>query len=198
MEKMGERKAIKKKESIMNKKCMGCGVVLQSEEKEKKGYVPQSKIKEGFYCERCFKIMHYNEKLIMPLENINVYLLKEIHKKKYPVFFLVDFLSINEETITTFKTIQNPKTLIISKLDIIPKNIKKERICTWLETIYNVKEEIQFLSTKKNINTKYITKKMEEQKIEKSYILGYTNSGKSTLINQICDYYKKGNQKITT
>ena len=182
----------------MSRNCIGCGAYLQSEDKKKIGYVPQSKNSDAKYCERCFKIMHYNEKLIMPLKNINTYILKEIQKNQYPVFFLVDFLTINEETIRIFQSIQNEKILIISKLDIIPKSIKKERIGSWLARVYGINEDIQFISTKKKIHTKLVTNRMIEKQIKQAYILGYTNSGKSTFINQMCLDSHLANTKITT
>ena len=109
----------------MSKKCIGCGTTLQSSNKEEKGYIREDKIKDSSYCERCFKIIHYNERIVTNLDNINSYILKEVNKKAKYVYFLVDLLNINSETITTFKDITVPKTLIISKLDIIPKSIKE-------------------------------------------------------------------------
>ena len=46
----------------MNKICYGCGVKLQSENKDKLGYIPESKKEDAKYCMRCFRMMHYGEK----------------------------------------------------------------------------------------------------------------------------------------
>ena len=71
---------------------------------------------------------------------------------------MIDLLNINTETINTFKKINCNKTLIISKLDIIPKSIKESLIIEWLKEEYNIENNIIFLSTKKNINTKQLIK----------------------------------------
>ena len=180
----------------MNKKCIGCGSVLQTEKPKEKGYIIKDKIKDSNYCERCFKIIHYNEKIITDLENINDYIIKEVNKKAKYVYFLVDFLNVNKETINVFKEIKVPKSLIISKLDIIPKSIKKNKIITWLNEEYGIKEEILFQSSKKNINTKYLLTNLESKNIKEVYILGFTNAGKSTLINNLTSATNEN--KITT
>lgn len=182
----------------MNKKCIGCGSILQSSDKNKIGYIPDYKENEAKYCERCFKITHYNEKLILPLENINNYIIEEVNKNSEYIFFMIDLLNINSETINTFKLLKSPKTLIISKLDIIPKSIKEDLISNWIKETYNLNEDIKFLSTKKNINTRLILKTLEENNIKTAHILGYTNAGKSTLINKICEQNSIIGKTITT
>ena len=182
----------------MNKKCIGCGSILQSTDKNKIGYVPDFKENEAKYCERCFKITHYNEKLILPLENINNYIIEEVNNNSEYIFFMIDLLNINSETINTFKMLKSQKTLIISKLDIIPKSIKEDLIANWIKETYDLKEDIKFLSTKKNINTRLILKTLEEKKIKTAHILGYTNAGKSTLINKICEQNSIEGKTITT
>lgn len=180
----------------MSKKCIGCGTTLQSNNNKEKGYIREDKIQDSSYCERCFKIIHYNERIVTNLDNINDYILKEVNKKAKYVYFLVDLLNINTETINTFKEITSPKTLIISKLDIIPKSIKETKITSWLKEEYGIKEEILFQSSKKNINTKALLNKLESKNINEVYILGYTNAGKSTLINILTNATNEN--KITT
>ena len=53
--------------------CIGCGAVLQSDDPKKAGYLPASALKkakedesEEVYCQRCFRLRHYNE--IMPVD----------------------------------------------------------------------------------------------------------------------------------
>ena len=70
----------------MNKKCTGCGSLLQTTSQKEKGYIKTEKIKDSNYCERCFKIIHYNEKIVTELDNINEYIIKEVNKKAEYVF----------------------------------------------------------------------------------------------------------------
>lgn len=182
----------------MNKKCQGCGVILQTKNTKEKGYIPAQKYEESPYCERCFKIMHYNEKLPITLENINEYILEEVNAHAQYAYFLIDFLNINEETTNTFKKIECPKTLLISKTDIIPKSIKEQNIIEWLRENYGITEQVIFQSTKKNTNTHSLIEQLEQKQVKECYILGYTNAGKSTLINKLCTINKIKDKELTT
>ena len=50
----------------MIKKCQGCGVILQSEDIKKEGYVD---IIDKDVCERCFKLTNYGEYKEVTLTN---------------------------------------------------------------------------------------------------------------------------------
>jgi hypothetical protein len=46
--------------------CIGCGAQIQTTDKEALGYTPNSALKKGLetgqlYCQRCFRLRHYNE-----------------------------------------------------------------------------------------------------------------------------------------
>ena len=41
----------------MVRKCIGCGSILQSDNKEELGYIISNKIDTANYCERCFKLL---------------------------------------------------------------------------------------------------------------------------------------------
>ena len=168
----------------MSKKCLGCGSVLQSNKKEEKGYIPKEKLNSADYCERCFKITNYSFKTVTELPNINEYILEEINKKAKFVYFMCDLLNLNEEVINTYKNIQVPKIFVISKTDIIPKSIKQNNIVNWLTNTYEIKDII-FQSTKGRMSTNSLVRKLEELNLKEAYLVGYTNSGKSTLVNEL-------------
>lgn len=167
------------------KKCIGCGAELQSIDKTLPGYIDASNIEGKDYCERCFKIINYNYKSSLHLDNINKYVLDTINKDNKYVLYLIDFLNLNTETINTFKSIRCPKTLIITKIDIIPKSIKEENLVNFIREEYNIEDDIALLSSRSNVNTSVIYKILEDNNYKESYIVGYTNSGKSTLLNKL-------------
>ena len=106
-------------------KCKGCGIRLQNLDPEKVGYTPKL---ENDLCMRCFKLKNYN---ILTNEGVvidNKEILSKINKKKSYVLFIVDFLNLDKEVIDTYKSITNSKTLVLTKCDIIPKNIKNIKI----------------------------------------------------------------------
>ena len=46
-------------------KCIGCGATIQTENPKEIGYTPKSSVEKMenqiIYCQRCFKLKHYNE-----------------------------------------------------------------------------------------------------------------------------------------
>ncbi len=178
----------------MIKRCIGCGIKLQTTDENKPGYIPSSKLKDSNLCARCFKINHYNAYDLTSVPKNNTQIIKEVSKHPYQVIFFVDFLNINSETLNTYQKITNPKVLVISKSDLIPHSIKENKIITWLKDYYHLKEDIYFLSTKKSYNYNIIDK-FNSSNI---YLLGYTNSGKSTFINHLINTKMTSNFQITT
>ena len=55
-------------EKVIEKKCIGCGVELQHEDKNGIGYVPEEKFisEENLLCQRCFKIKNYGTNIENP------------------------------------------------------------------------------------------------------------------------------------
>lgn len=162
------------------KKCLGCGSVLQCVNKDDLGYTPKL---ENDLCMRCFKLKHYGSLSSSGKKQDNKSLLTAINKRKNYVVFLIDFLNIYETVINTYKSIKKPKCLVITKSDLIPKNIKKDRLINNIRDIYDIKEDIILTSSK----TKENFKVLENLCLTYQNVLftGFTNAGKSSLINSL-------------
>ena len=163
----------------MTKKCLGCGVTLQDTDESALGYTPKL---SNYLCMRCFKLKHYGENLNNSKVQDNASIINHINKTKATVLFLVDFLNINNEIIEYFKKIKNPKYLVITKSDIIPKNILKDKLVANIKEVYDINEDIYFSSTlsKENIN-KFLSLADDTRVM----LCGLTNMGKSSLINKM-------------
>ncbi len=165
----------------MIKKCIGCGLSLQSEFKNKPGYTPNL---QNNYCMRCFRLKNYGEK--KDLESIDYdKVLAKVNENKGIVFFLIDYLNLNKETLNIFKKIKLTKILVISKSDILRRDMKFSKIKTWLQKVYNIEDNIAFISNKNNFQNINIFKYMTKLNVNTCYIMGITNAGKSTFINSI-------------
>jgi len=160
-------------------KCVGCGVTLQNNDNKTIGY---TKNLDNKYCERCFKTIHYNEE--KKVDNIdNFKIIEKINKLGCTTLFITDLLSINKKIIEIFKNINNKKMLVINKCDIIPSNLKLEHLEENIKSSYNIKEDICFISAKKEYNLNKIINVIENDK--NVLLCGETSSGKSTLINKL-------------
>ncbi len=164
----------------MNKKCIGCGALLQTEKETKKGF---TKSLEMNYCMRCFRWTHYGDykkgqEIILKEE-----VLSKLNSKKGFVFFFIDFLNLHEESIRCFKDITLPKVFVISKLDTIPECIYLEKIKIWLKNIWKINEDILFIQQNSKTSIKKIEEKILASGHQTIYFAGMTNAGKSTFLN---------------
>ena len=161
-------------------KCVGCGIKLQGKDKNELGYTPNL---NNALCERCFKLKNYN---ILTNKGINIdndKLINKINELNTCVLFLVDFINLDSEVIDAYKKIKSKKILIITKADIIPKNIKYQKLIQNIKNIYDIKEDLILTSSKTKLNIKTITKICLEEK--NICLAGFTNAGKSSLINAL-------------
>lgn len=161
-------------------KCVGCGIKLQEKDKNELGYTPNL---NNELCERCFKLKNYN---ILTNKGINIdndKLINKINELNTCVLFLVDFINLDSEVIEAYKKIKSKKILIITKADIIPKNIKYQKLIQNIKNIYDIKEDLILTSSKTKLNIKTITKLCLEEK--NICLAGFTNAGKSSLINTL-------------
>lgn len=161
-------------------KCVGCGIKLQEKDKNELGYTPNL---NNELCERCFKLKNYN---VLTNKGINIdndKLINKINELNTCVLFLVDFINLDSEVIDAYKKIKSKKILIITKADIIPKNIKYQKLIQNIKNIYEIKEDLILTSSKTKLNIKTITKICLEEK--NICLAGFTNAGKSSLINAL-------------
>ena len=186
----------------MNKKCLGCGAILQTTNKSKIGYIPEEKIETANYCERCFKLINYGEfKTVVTdgEEYIDIY--KSIDKTDDLVLFLVDIFNINSSIRMINKYIKNKIILVITKYDVIPESTKESKILSKINE-YNFNKNVIdkiIVSSKTGHNIDKLYKSIMKNKTSKNvYICGNTNSGKSTLINKFIKNYSDLDLNITT
>lgn len=177
----------------MSKICIGCGVTLQEEDKSKLGYTPD--IKKD-YCMRCFRLKNYGE--VNDNEVIDEELiLTKVNNSKGLAFFFVDYLNINNYSLDIFKRIKIDKVLVISKVDVLRKDMKFKKIEEWLKQVYNINDKVLFVSNETKYGIHSVLSYAEKVDCKTLYIMGITNAGKSTFINHLLDEYKI-NKKIVT
>lgn len=160
----------------------------------KEGYVPESRIEDSKYCQRCFRMMHYGEVRAADEPKSIDSIVKSINKNAKYVVFMVDFIDIFDAVMDIFNRIKVPKMLVISKSDIIPKNVSISQIKNYLRVVYHVRTDIVFTSNKTSLNT--FVKSIHGHK--EIYFLGLTNSGKSTLLNALAKKYGSTSATLTT
>lgn len=179
-----------------NKKCLGCGIKLQSDNILNIGYTPNL---ENDYCMRCFKVKNYgiSESITSNKEDyINI--LKSIKKTKDLVLYIVDILNLPSDIMEITNYLDNDIYLVLNKRDVLPKSIKDEKIISYLKEISNFKDYF-IVSTFNNLGMDDLYKKvLKNKKSKEVYLVGETNAGKSSLINKIISNYSEGEPVLTT
>ncbi len=178
-------------------KCDGCGVELQSIDKESLGYTRSI---SNTLCERCFRIRNYNEyKTVIKDNNEFLNILDSINQTKDLTILVVDLFNINKNLNIIGKHITNNILLVLTKRDLLPKSCYDKKILEYFNNYnLNIVDSV-IISSKNNYNYDELYKKINEYKITNNvYVVGFTNSGKSTMINKILYNYSTNNTVITT
>ncbi len=181
---------------MRSKKCIGCGVKLQSDNVLTPGYTPNIL---NDYCMRCFKLKNYGESMVVNNKTDDyLKILKSVARTKDLVLYIVDILNIpaNLETITNY--LNQDIILVLNKRDILPKSVKDEKIINYLKERYKFKDYV-IVSTLSNYNFDELYKKiLKYKKTNDVYLVGETNAGKSSIINKIIENYSNKEAILTT
>ncbi|GAB2554688.1 ribosome biogenesis GTPase YqeH [Gracilibacillus alcaliphilus] len=187
--------------------CEGCGAEIQTEDKSKAGYVPASALtKEHIICQRCFRLTHYNE--VQDVEYTDddyLRMIQQISDTDSLVVKIVDIFDFNGSFISGLQRLtgHNPIILVGNKVDLLPKSTNKNKLINWMKKTaseYGLKVQDVFLvSAAKGMGFEKVEAEIEAIRNQKDvYVVGCTNVGKSTFINQLIHRSSGVKDAITT
>lgn len=176
-------------------KCKGCGVILQDSNSELLGYTTNI---DNNYCSRCFRIKNYNEyKLVDKTNNDYIPILNNINKTDSLVILVVDLFNIGDIDVIS-KYLNNKILLVLTKRDILPLSIYDKKIEDYFNDYkLNIIDKV-VVSSKNNYNFDLLYSKIKKYKTKEIYVVGFTNAGKSSMINKLLYNYTNNKLKITT
>ncbi|WP_028399274.1 ribosome biogenesis GTPase YqeH [Ectobacillus panaciterrae] len=188
-------------------KCVGCGVAIQTENKNELGYAPSSAIeKEYIICQRCFRLKHYNEIQDVSLTDDDfLRILNGIGQTDALVVKIVDIFDFNGSWLPGLhRFIGNNKVLLVgNKADLIPKSVKAEKMIHWMK--YSAKElglkptDVFLISAAKGQGIRELAEAIEEYREGRDvYVVGCTNVGKSTFINRMIKEFSEETDNVIT
>lgn len=177
-------------------KCLGCGAQMQYDNPSLEGFTSK---KDSKYCERCFRIKNYGEyKSVIKDNNTFLNILKDINSNSL-VLLVTDIFNLPENFDLIINNLKNPILFVLTKRDILPKSIYEERLLEYMNNYnLNILDKI-IVSSNNNYNLDELIEKIKKHKTNNSvYVVGYTNAGKSTLINKLIYNYSSNLPTITT
>lgn len=191
--------------------CIGCGAMIQTEEPNGIGYLPNGALTKGiekgeFYCQRCFRLRNYNELQDVAISD-DVFLekLNQIAEDDAFVIKVVDIFDVEGSIISGLSRFigRQPFVVLANKVDLLPKVTNLRRLKHWIRVVMNANDlypkEVLLASATKSGSLKELTQIIEREiKRRNVYIVGVTNVGKSTLINQLISYYGGEKSIVTT
>lgn len=191
--------------------CIGCGIIIQTQDKEKAGYTPVSSLNKSeeaiVYCQRCFRLKNYNE--IIDTELTSDDFLKILQGIADQDALVVNIIDVFDVTGTIIKGLirhigGNDLIVAANKIDLLPRSVKPAKIKHWLNK--EVRDmgitpiDIAIISSEKGHGIDDLMKMINEHRKGRDvYIVGCTNVGKSTFINRLIRQYAgESNTLITT
>ena len=179
-----------------NKQCLGCGVILQDTNIALEGYTNSL---ENDYCRRCFRMKNYGDYQTSTKSNDEyIEILKSIGESNDLVLHIVDILNIGKDLNFIKEYLNNKMILVLNKRDVLPKSVKDEKIIEYIKNLGANYEEIIIISANKNYQIDELFKLMKKHKTSDNiYIIGNTNTGKSSLINQLIKNYSNNQDELT-
>lgn len=181
-------------------KCEGCGVTIQSFDKEKPGYIPQNVLDEKIIendkilCQRCFKLKNYNQLMPYNLDSDFLPQLEKVVNDFNTIIWVIDIIdfegTFRDEIAEKLKG--KEVILLANKIDLLPKTSALSEVKEWLfkkvrNKIKIKKENIRMISAKTGFGFNKIRKIVTMEEKEKALIIGVTNTGKSSVLNKISE-----------
>ncbi|OEH93671.1 ribosome biogenesis GTPase YqeH [Bacillus solimangrovi] len=187
--------------------CIGCGVKIQTENKNEIGYAPASALqREEIICQRCFRLKHYNEIQDVSLTDDDfLKILNGIGQTESLVIKVVDIFDFNGSWLPGLHRFagNNPVLLVGNKLDLLPKSVNHNRLMNWMKQ--SAKElglkpvDVALISAAKGHGIRELAGLIDKYRNGKDvYVVGCTNVGKSTFINHLIKQFSKERGDVIT
>lgn len=185
--------------------CKGCGVRLQCDDKASLGYTPKI---EADYCQRCFRIRHYDDVVISMKQGIDSdAVLQKINGLDALIVWVVDLFDFEANILQGINRHLMGKDIILvaTKRDLLPESVGNEKLSQFLmarlktlgirvQGIVICGDLVKHAKMEDNASIEEVEYAIAHYRRERDVVvMGMANAGKSTLLNAMC-----ANSDLTT
>ena len=203
---MNEMNEMDFEEDYENYVCLGCGIQIQFDEPSIAGYAPLSAVtREPVTCQRCFRIKHYNEVSKSNVSNDSfLKLLDSIGKTRALVLWVLDLFDLEGSMLSGLRRFigTNPVIVAVNKIDLFDRSTNRSRVQHAIyrrlkEEGVNV-QEVVLMSALSGQGLEPLVEALTKFRAgKKTYVIGATNVGKSSLINRLIREYSDLEHELT-
>ncbi len=173
--------------------CRGCGSVLQSENKQKPGYIPPEALERNgaLICQRCFRVTHYDDIGTNRPEPVFIRqsIIKAITDSELLVL-VADFSDLTGSLPVWLNLLgEKPFILALNKTDLLPSRTKPEEVTAYLKQYLQTlgmhqPNAIVLVSGLKSKGISYLSEQIRKSVKQNAKVafLGVANVGKSSLV----------------
>lgn len=180
---------------MMNRKCKGCGIELQNSDINAIGYTPKT---DSEYCQRCFRITHYDDVMISMKQGIDSDLvMTQLSNLDALLLWVVDLYDFEANMIKGMNRHLQGKDIILvaCKRDLLPQSVGDEKIAQFI--VSRLKEKgilikgivvcgdlVKNAHMNNNVSIDEVEKAIRLYRGTRDVaVFGMANAGKSTLLN---------------
>lgn len=186
------------------RRCYSCGVILQSEDPNKEGYVIKEVLENAsqnfIFCNECFEKERYRIPVNEPPINPEVLQIINDGKSKDALFvYVVNLFSFEAAFNTELSNVLKGTRILVvgNKFDLLPVGTDKELICEYVAHRFRVAglplkaSDVILTNSFDDKLTKEVMTRIYELKEGKNvYIVGSQLSGRNTLISSFLKIFK--------
>jgi len=123
---------------VTNKKCLGCGIFLQSTAPDRPGYLPPGK-EEALFCQRCYRLRHYGQFKASADDEAAISKAIEPALAKSDLILLVVDLFDPEGSLPVRWTrlLKLPVLMVVNKADLLPARTPWAEMPPWFQGLWN-------------------------------------------------------------
>jgi ribosome biogenesis GTPase A len=191
-------------------RCYHCGVILQSDDPSKPGYIERAtleKYPEGLLlCDDCFSNQRFSSKPKEPdFEDGYQKILEEIRDKKALVVYVIDSFSFEGSFIAKVNEMLKGIDVFVvaTKRDLLPPNTDEKALKDYVThrlRIVNLDvKDVIIASTNEDYNVDIMYSRILKMSNKRDvYFIGANESGKSALITELLRKYKNNTRYFVT